>query len=294
MGALNISDRAYGIGRGLAAVRCFERWRFNYYFLHKSKEYLNSIAYGSTFTAVSIDDIKNLPYLKMPDPECNQIANFLDNKTSQIDDLITKKQTLIELLKEERTAIINQAVTKGLDPNVPMKDSGIDWLGEIPEHWEVKKIKYIAQLRSGESITAELITNEGEYSVYGGNGIRGYYNSYTHDGSHVLIGRQGALCGNINYVSGKFWASEHAVVVSTYEELNIIWVGALLTAMNLNSYSAKLNWSFSRNDKNLFVPVLCARTREYWIFIEQNDHRIENITHTIEKEIELTNITSHK
>lgn len=186
-------------------------------------------------------------------------------------------------------------MTKGLDPNVPMKDSGIDWLGEIPEHWEVKKIKYIAQLRSGESITAELITNEGEYSVYGGNGIRGYYNSYTHDGSHVLIGRQGALCGNINYVSGKFWASEHAVVVSTYEELNIIWVGALLTAMNLNSYSrsaAQPGLSVEMI-KNLFVPVPSVQEQEsIGFFIEQNDHRIENITHTIEKEIEL--LTEYK
>ncbi|GAA0876704.1 restriction endonuclease subunit S [Wandonia haliotis] len=75
-------------------------------------------------------------------PEQTAIANFLDHKTAQIDDLVRKKERLIELLKEERTAIINQAVTKGLHPNVPMKDSGIEWLGEIPEHWEVWKISH--------------------------------------------------------------------------------------------------------------------------------------------------------
>ncbi|BAV95364.1 restriction endonuclease subunit S [Ichthyobacterium seriolicida] len=74
--------------------------------------------------------------------EQTQIANFLDLKTAQIDDLISKKEKLIELLKEERTANINQAVTKGLDPNVPMKDSGIEWLGDIPEHWESWKISH--------------------------------------------------------------------------------------------------------------------------------------------------------
>ncbi|HUX56672.1 MAG TPA: restriction endonuclease subunit S [Bacteroidales bacterium] len=81
--------------------------------------------------------------------EQTAIANFLDHKTRQIDDLIAKKERLIELLKEERIAIINQAVTKGLDPTVPMKDSGIEWLGEIPENWEVKKIKHIGKIING-------------------------------------------------------------------------------------------------------------------------------------------------
>ena len=79
--------------------------------------------------------------------EQTTIANFLDQKTTQIDDLIAKKERLIQLLEEERTAIINQAVTKGLDPTVPMKDSGIEWLGEIPAHWEVKRIKHTTYVK---------------------------------------------------------------------------------------------------------------------------------------------------
>jgi len=83
---------------------------------------------------------------RVPVPENNVqkvIAEYLDRKTAQINDLIAKKKRMIELLKEERTAIINQAVTKGLDPNVEMKDSNTEWLGEIPKHWEVKKLKYL-------------------------------------------------------------------------------------------------------------------------------------------------------
>ncbi|MCK4475097.1 MAG: restriction endonuclease subunit S [Methanophagales archaeon] len=79
--------------------------------------------------------------------EQQAIANYLDRKTRQIDTLIDKTQKLIDLLKEQRTAIINQAVTKGLNPNVKMKDSGIEWLGKIPEHWEVKRLKYIANVQ---------------------------------------------------------------------------------------------------------------------------------------------------
>jgi restriction endonuclease S subunit len=85
-----------------------------------------------------------------PTQEQQQIAAYLDHKTSQIDTLNEKKKRLIDLLKEERTVVINQAVTKGLDPNVSFKDSGIEWLGEIPEHWDVKKLKYITGIDRGK------------------------------------------------------------------------------------------------------------------------------------------------
>ena len=89
-------------------------------------------------------------YLGCPSiSEQKAIASFLDRKTKQIDELIEKKRRMIELLKEQRTAIINHAVTKGLNPNAPMKDSGIEWLGEIPAHWEVNKIKYLMKFFSG-------------------------------------------------------------------------------------------------------------------------------------------------
>jgi type I restriction enzyme S subunit len=87
-----------------------------------------------------------IPIVIPPKEEQTTIANYLNYKTAQIDDLIAKKQKLIDLLNEEKTAIINQAVTKGLDPNTPMKDSGIPWLGEIPAHWEIRKLKYVSKI----------------------------------------------------------------------------------------------------------------------------------------------------
>ncbi len=111
------------------------------------------LARGGIIVHIYISQLRNLSIPIPPNIEQDKIANFLDHKTQQIDDLIAKKERLIELLKEERTAIINQAVTKGLpteerkkvglDPDVPMKDSGIEWLGEIPEHWDIKKLKYL-------------------------------------------------------------------------------------------------------------------------------------------------------
>lgn len=122
-------------------------------------------------------------------------------------------------------------------PYPAYKASGVEWLGEVPEHWELKKIKWLASLQSGEFITSESIKPEGLYPVFGGNGLRGYTDEFTHDGRYVIIGRQGALCGNVNYSMKKFWASEHAVIVTPRESFNTTWMGELLRAMNLNQYS---------------------------------------------------------
>lgn len=96
--------------------------------------------------------------ITMPFPtfkEQNEIVNFLDHETAKIDQLIEKQQQLIELLKEKRQAVISHAVTKGLDPNVLMKDSGVEWLGEVPEHWEIRRLKtIICSLESGCSVNA--------------------------------------------------------------------------------------------------------------------------------------------
>lgn len=99
------------------------------------------------------------------------------------------------------------------------------------------KLHHMVRMKSGSSITSLQMDYEGMYPVFGGNGNRGSFTDYTHDGSYVLIGRQGAECGNINYAHGKFWASEHAVVAAPDRELEYRWLGETLRAMNLNQYS---------------------------------------------------------
>ncbi len=116
----------------------------------------HSFILGLQTCTVGIREGKNISYeefaincLPMPDiQEQQKIADFLDKKTAQIDEAIAQKEKMIELLKEYRQITINNAVTKGLGPNVPMKDSGIEWLGQIPTHWEIKKIKFILKQMS--------------------------------------------------------------------------------------------------------------------------------------------------
>ncbi|MBC8385757.1 MAG: restriction endonuclease subunit S, partial [Candidatus Cloacimonetes bacterium] len=105
------------------------------------KSYFEVAANGITRYGLGVNSFNSTPILIPPVEEQTAIANFLDRKTAEIHNLITRKEKLLKLYDEEKTAIINEAVTKGINPNVKMKDSGVEWLGEIPEHWEVKKLR---------------------------------------------------------------------------------------------------------------------------------------------------------
>ena len=183
------------------------------------------------------NQLKRLLVVLPPVAEQSAIASFLDREMARIDALVAKQQELVALLQEKRIALISQTVTKGLESDVAMKDSGVEWLGEIPAHWDVQALKTLSAMRSGDSITSDSIESTGPYPVFGGNGLRGYTGDFTHEGDHVLIGRQGAHCGNVHLARGRFWASEHAVVVTLKSPNLVEWCGALLEAMDLNRLS---------------------------------------------------------
>ncbi len=217
------------------------------------------------------------------------IAAFLDTKTAQIDrqiDLLGQKAAQFGKLKQ---SLIAETVTRGLDESVPLKDSGIEWLGKIPEHWAIRRIKDISTLQSGISIVSEQIEEEGLYPVYGGNGLRGYFSDHTNNGDYILIGRQGALCGNINYASGKFWASEHAVVVYLSKRVNLKWYGELLRVMNLNQHSiaaAQPGLAVDRI-KRLLLPVPPQKEQaDIAEYLEEKTGQIDEVITTINSQID--------
>ena len=197
----------------------------------------------------------DLPLISLS--EQTAIGRFLNWANGRMDRTIRAKKEVIALLKEQQQAVIHRAVTRGLDPGIALKPSGIPWLGDIPQHWEVRRLKHLARFQSGDGITSLQIEETGSFPVYGGNGLRGYATRYTHDGDYALIGRQGALCGNINFASGKFFASEHAVVPTLQPGVSVAWFGELLRVMNLNQYSqsaAQPGLAVERI-KNLYAPV---------------------------------------
>ncbi len=116
---------------------------------------------GSTRDKLNQDQLNNIPIL-IPNIQTQEsMVSYLDKKTSEIDDNIAKNKELISLLEEKKTALINQVVTKGLDPNVPMKDSGIEWIGEIPEHWEIRKMKNLTFFQEGPGLRNWQFTDYG-------------------------------------------------------------------------------------------------------------------------------------
>lgn len=141
---------------------------FLYYWLDSNYKRIRGLAGSEQRDGLNLQIIGGI-YCPIPSiQEQSQIAQYLDHQTNLIDQLITKKENLVQLLQEQRQAIINEAVTKGLDPNVKMKDSGIEWLGEIPEEWQVKRLKNISKIygRIGyRGYTVNDIVNEGEGAI---------------------------------------------------------------------------------------------------------------------------------
>ncbi|BDI19096.1 restriction modification system DNA specificity domain-containing protein [Nostoc cf. commune SO-36] len=123
---------------------------------------VNSSTYGVKMPRANWEFIGNISIPKPPLSVQQAIASFLDRKTAAIDTLIAKKQRLIQLLEQKRTAFINQAVTKGLNPKVPMKDSGIPWIGYIPGHWKIMRLKFLtARVTSGSRGWAQYYSEQG-------------------------------------------------------------------------------------------------------------------------------------
>ena len=168
------TDADFNIWSPLAAIRCGSTSvpRFVLNFM-RSQNFQEAVTLNWSFGTqqnIGMGVIENLALPLPPIDEQQAIANFLDHETTKIDALIAEQQRLIELLREKRQAVISHAVTKGLNPHAPLKPSGIEWLGDVPEHWEVKSLKRLAEnIKAGpfgSSLTKDMYVSSG-YRVYG-------------------------------------------------------------------------------------------------------------------------------
>lgn len=146
---------------------------------------------------------------------------------------------LVERINKEKERLIQEKVIKKQKKLSLITEEEIPY--DIPACWQWVRIGEIFNLQAGKNITSsEIFENQSEennYPCYGGNGLRGYVRTFNREGKYVLIGRQGALCGNINFANGKFYATEHAVVVEHFEMIDVNWSGYFLKGLNLNQYA---------------------------------------------------------
>ena len=160
------SKYIYSTGFAVVTPKCLKFSKYLTSFIKSDAftKQVDDVAKGMSYPAINSTDLSNLFIAEPPESEHISIANFLDEKTAKIDEAIAIKEQQIELLKERKQIIIQQAVTQGLDPTVPMKDSGVEWIGQIPAHWSVKKIKFIF-----DKIKTGTTPNTANHNYFDGN-----------------------------------------------------------------------------------------------------------------------------
>jgi type I restriction enzyme S subunit len=198
---------------------------FHSYFSTHFYKRIMSMTAKSSVDSVRMDVIANmiLPLPTLAEQRAITAALVdMDTLTGALDQLIAKKRNI-------RQAAMQQLLTAPFAGGTRL--SGFDG------NWEVRSLAAICSMKSGEGITSANIDQFSKYPCYGGNGLRGFASRFTHHGSYALIGRQGALCGNVFSVEGQFFASEHAIVVTASANTDIRWLAYVLGRMNLNQYS---------------------------------------------------------
>ena len=215
------------------------------------------------------------------------IADYLDAKTAQIDrriDLLTQKAAKYRQLKQ---SLINAAVTHGLDRSMPMKDSGVEWIGEVPAHWQISRVKELGILSRGVDLSRESF-REGPYPVYGSNGILGYHSEFTTKGPCVTVGRSGSV-GEVNYVSSNFWAHNTALFLQNSFDNDIRFIFYLLRSLDLQSYSAgSAVGTLNRNIIHQLVIAIPPSSEQNAIavYLDGKAVHIDRIIDSVKSEIE--------
>ena len=200
---------------------------------------------GGVRQGLNYASIRNLRFLLPPVQEQRAVSDYLDCKTAEIDSLVEDCEREVELLQEYRKAVISEAVTKGLDPNVSMKDSGIDWIDEIPEEWEVNKVKFAYINRDSERVPVEASKRDQSaevlYPYYGASGVVDFISDFIFDEPLLLIGEDGANLRLRNlplvYVAkGRYWVNNHAHILQPTEMIDYRYSFYQLELVDLENY----------------------------------------------------------
>lgn len=228
---------------------------------------VNASTYGAKMPRVSSEYILTMRCAVPSNDEQIEIVSYLDTATVKIDAAIAQQQKMIDLLNERKQIIINKAVTKGLNPNVKMKDSGVEWFGEVPEEWQLLPYRYLFynldKLRM--PITADQRSrNNPQYDYYGASGVIDKIDYYNVDDKVLLIGEDGAnlLLRNLPLIykaEGKFWVNNHAHILKPirddYDFLAYVMEAADYTLYITGSAQPKLSQA-NLNCVKLPIPPL--------------------------------------
>lgn len=194
--------------------------QFLFYLFKNGEHFFKSKVNGTTIPHMNQKYIDEYLCIQPPLPEQQKIAEFLDRKCAKIDELMALQEKMIEELKAYKQSVITEAVTKGLNPNAPMKDSGIEWIGEIPEHWEVKRLKYLCHIQTGNKDTQDADDN-GEYLFYVRSPFIERSTSYSFEGEGILMAGDGVGAGRVfHHAFGKYAVHQRVYRLSDIININ--------------------------------------------------------------------------
>lgn len=251
--------------------------------------------YGAKMPRANWDFISHLVLPCPPKTEQVTIAAFLDHKVGQIDATIAEKEQMLEDLKAYRSAIVSEAVTKGLDKNVEMKDSGIDKFPMIQFNWNTSKLKYIASIRSGSALPANNIKEDALYEVYGGNGCMGKADEYNTESPAIIIGRVGALCGNVHLIKTKKWVTDNALILNIKRDVTYEYLYYYLTAYDLNTLNSSNAQPLITGTKVLDVVTPMPSLNEQIMIANYLDDKTSMIDETIDQiSVQIVELKSYK
>ncbi|EAJ8474161.1 restriction endonuclease subunit S [Campylobacter upsaliensis] len=274
---------------------------YSYLFQTKSiQKFLRKFAYGIMEIRESIDylEFKKMFLPTPPLQEQKEIAEFLDKKCEKIQNYINKKQKLITLLQEKKQALINEAVTKGLNPNIESKNSGIAYLGLIPHHWEVKKLKYLATLRNQKSNDSDF--KVGLENIESQTGKYISTNEVVFEDSGIYFYKNDILFGKLRpYLAKVFLADREGVCVSEFlvltpkkqcgNFLKFLMLSPLfISVVDGSTYGSKMpraSWEFIGNLKIPLPPL--HEQKEIAAFLDSKVAQIDLVIEKTKKQIEL-------
>lgn len=266
----------------------------SYLFLTNSwRSQIRERVYGIKVFSIT-QNILNSTYLLLPPyDEQEAIAGYLDEMTEKIDALIAEKRGQVEDLRKYRTSLITETVTHGLNPDAPLRPSGIDWLGDIPKHWMLSKAKYYIEIKSGDALSKDEIFTDGQIPVYGGGEIIGYTNKYNTEKGDIIIGRVGARCGCVRIAEVDSWATDNALIVATNQ--NPYYLYRLFEAANLNrlneSNAQPLITATKVKDLNISLPPITEQ-QDIADYLDEKTAKIDALIE--ELEAQLSDLATYK
>lgn len=209
--------------------------------------------------------------------EQRAISSYLDVNTSRIDNLISEKQNFIKLLHEKRQALISHVVTKGLDENVKMKDSGVEWIGAVPEHWKLGKLKHLVSIKNGQDYKHVETDDDNAFPVYGSGGVFKYATDFLHDGESILYGRKGTIDKPL-HVNGKFWSVDTMFYSVLNEGANGRFVYYLSTTIPFSFYQTNTALPSMTQHDLLNNPITYPIYAEQELIANYLDQQVDKIS----------------